>query len=234
MKIALVTGGSRGIGAATVKKFAREGFTVILNYYKSEDQAERLRDGLVRSGCDVHCYKADLTMPSAIEAMFKWVETYFKKLDVLVNNAGVSLTKQLQDVTMSEYYTVMNTNPASAFFCCQYALPLLKKSDSPSIVNVSSIWGIEGASCESVYSMSKFAVVGLTKSLAEELKPMGVRVNCICPPIVSTDMSLHLSKEDVRAFCRKHKTRLYSPDEVADDIFALAMGNSTGKILLER
>ena len=234
MKIALITGGSRGIGASTVKKFAQEGYSVILNYHKSEVQAERLRNGLVESGCDVHCYKADMTNPLEIEAMFKWVATYFKKLDVLVNNAGIALTKQLQDVTLSDYYTVMHTNAASAFFCCQYALPLLRNADGSSIVNVSSIWGVEGASCESVYSMSKFAVVGLTKSLAEELKPLGVRVNAVCPPIVSTDMSLHLSKEDVHAFCRTHKTRLYSPEEVADDIFALAQSKSTGKIILER
>ena len=234
MKIALITGGSRGIGAATVRKFAKEGYSVILNYNKSASEAEQLRSSLIAEGADVHCYQADVSDPTQVEAMFAFVAKYFKKLDVLVNNAGVSLTKQIQDVTASDYDTVMNTNARSAFFCSKYALPLLRKGDDAAIVNVSSIWGVNGASCESVYSMSKFAVVGLTKSLAEELQPLGVRVNCVCPPIVSTAMSAHLTSEDVAAFCQERKTRIYTPDEVANDVFALASDSITGKIFIER
>ena len=234
MKVVLVTGGSRGIGASTVRKFAKEGYSVILNYNKSAEQAERLKNSLIDSGCDVHCYQADVSDPTQVVAMFNYVAKYFKKLDVLVNNAGISLTKQLQDVTARDYDAVMNTNAKAAFFCCQQALPLLRKSDNPSIVNVSSIWGVEGASCESAYSMSKFAVVGLTKSLAQELKPLGVRVNCVCPPIVTTDMSKHLSDDDTSAFCHAHKVRVYTPEEVADDVFNLATKNVTGKIFIER
>ncbi|MCH5159641.1 MAG: SDR family oxidoreductase [Clostridiales bacterium] len=234
MRIALVTGGSRGIGAATVRKFAKEGYSVILNYNKSAEQAEQLKSCLVEDGCDVHCYQADISDPTQVAAMFSWIATYFRRLDVLVNNAGISLTKQLQDVTVRDYDAVMNTNAKAAFFCCQQALPLLRKSDSGAIVNVSSIWGVMGASCESVYSMSKFALVGLTKSLCKELKPLGIRVNCVCPPIVSTDMSCHLSGGDIAAFCSAHKTRLYTPEDVADDIFNLATKNITGKILIER
>ena len=234
MKVALITGGSRGIGAATVDKFAKEGYSVILNYNKSESEAEQLKRRLVQAGADVHCYQADVSNVSEVTAMFQWVAKYFKKLDVLVNNAGVALTKQLQDVSEQDYDTVMNTNAKSMFFCCQQALPLLKRSDGSAIVNVSSIWGVEGASCESAYSMSKFAVVGLTKSLIEELQPLGVRVSCVCPPIVTTDMSNHLSSEDITAFCSSRKVRLYTPDEVANDIFALATGANTQKILLER
>ena len=234
MKVALITGGSRGIGAATVTKFAKEHYTVILNYNSNLSSAENLRQNLLRQGCDVHCYGADLTDHEQVVAMFDFVEHYFKKLDVLVNNAGIALTKQLQDVTVEEYDAVMNTNARGAFLCCKEALRLLRKSESPCIVNVSSIWGVEGSSCESVYSMSKFAVVGLTKSLAEELQSLNIRVNCVCPPIVTTSMTKHLSDDDVSAFCQRHKTRVYTPDEVADDVFALATGNKTGKILLER
>ena len=234
MKIALVTGGARGIGAATVKKFAEEGYTVILNYNKSVAQAEQLKRRLVESGCDVHCYQADVSDLTQVEKMFHWVAQYFKRLDVLVNNAGVAVAKQLQDVTAEDYDQVMSVNAKAAFFCCQQALPLLKKSDSPCVVNVSSIWGVEGASCESVYSMSKFALVGLTKSLAEELKPLGVRINCVCPPIVLTDMCSHLTDGDVEAFCHTHKVHVYSPVEVATDIFSLATGGESGIIRLER
>ena len=234
MKVALVTGGSRGIGAATVEKFAKERYTVILNYHNSVDEAEKLKRRLVEAGADVHCYRADVSDVLQVAGRFSWVEKYFKKLDVLVNNAGVALAKQLQDVTVDDFDTVMNTNAKAAFFCCQQALSLLRKSDGGSIVNVSSIWGVEGASCESAYSMSKFAVVGLTKSLAEELKPLNVRVNCVCPPVVLTDMSAHLSENDISTFCKIHKVRAYTPDEVANDVFALATDGITGKILLER
>lgn len=234
MKIVLITGGSRGIGAAAVEKFAKEGYTVILNYRQSDNDAKSLQKRLVEAGCDVHCYKADVADPSQVAAMFQWVGAYFKKLDVLVNNAGVSLTKQLQDVTEADYDAVMNVNAKAAFFCCQQALPLLRKSDNPSVVNVSSIFGTVGASCESVYSMSKHAVVGLTQSLAQELQPLNVRVNCVCPPIVTTDMTSHLTPDDVADFCHTHNTRVYTPAQVANDLFALATGRDTGKILIER
>ena len=234
MKVALVTGGSRGIGAATVKKFARENYTVILNCNKSVEQAESLKNELVAAGCDVHLYQADVSDCKQIEAMFAWVGKYFKRLDVLVNNAGVALVKQAQDVTEADFDRVMSTNAKGAFFCCQGALPLLKKSGGGSVVNVSSIFGLTGASCESVYGMSKFALVGLTKSLAEELEPLNITVNCVCPPIVLTDMSAHLAEQDVKDFCKRHGARAFTPQQVAEDIFTLATGGKTGIILEEK
>lgn len=230
----MITGGSRGIGAAAVKKFAKEGYTVILNYHNSASQAELLKRRLVEVGADVHCVQADVSDPAQVASMFDWIAKYFKKLDVLVNNAGIAMSKQLQDVTLRDFDEVMSTNAKAAFFCCQRALPLLQKAGGGAIVNVSSIWGVEGASCESAYSMSKFAVVGLTKSLAEELRPSGIRVNCVCPPIVMTEMSAHLSDEAVAEFCKTHGVRVYTPNEVAKDIYSLATENVTGKILIER
>ncbi|MCH5157092.1 MAG: SDR family oxidoreductase [Clostridiales bacterium] len=234
MKIALITGGARGIGAETVKKFVQHQYTVIVNYHSSRVQAEELKQTLVANGGDVHLYCADVSDPRQVKEMFEWVAKYFKKLDVLVNNAGVSLTKQLQDVTVQEFDNVMNTNARSAFLCCQHALPLLTRSVRTSIVNVSSIWGVEGASCESVYSMSKFAIVGLTKSLAEELKPANITVNCVCPPIVMTDMCKHLTAQDIDAFCAKHNVSAYTPSQVANDVYLLATTCQTGTILTEK
>ena len=234
MKVALVTGGARGIGAETVKIFAQEQYTVIINYRNSREQAERLKSELVANGCDVHLYCADVSDTQQVCEMFAWVGKYFKKLDVLVNNAGISLTKQLQDVTATEFDSVMNTNARSAFFCCQQALPLLKKSQRGSIVNVASIWGVEGASCESVYSMSKFAIVGLTKSLAEELKPANIVVNCVCPPIVLTDMCKHLTAQEVDAFCKQHSVKAYVASDVAKDVYLLSQSAQTGIILEEK
>ena len=234
MKVALITGGSRGIGAETAKKFANEHYTVIINYSKSVEAAEALKRELVDDGFDAHLYRANVADVTQVAEMFAWVDKYFKKLDVLVNNAGIALTKQIQDVTETDFDSVTDVNAKGMFFCCQQAMPLLAKSGNGSIVNVSSIWGVKGASCESVYAMSKFAVVGLTKSLSEELKGAGIRVNCICPPIVLTDMSRHLSESDIEEFTRQQGAKAYLPQEVAKDIFKLATNKSTGKILREK
>lgn len=230
MKVALITGGARGIGAATVEKFAKNGYTVILNYNRSVTQAQALRDRLVAEGCDVHLFQADVSSAAQVAAMFDYVGKYFKHLDALVNNAGVAQNKQLQDVTEQDFDCTMDVNAKGTFLCCQHALPYLIKCGG-TVVNVASIWGVRGASCESVYAMSKHAVVGLTRSLALELETTGVKVNAICPPIVRTDMCLHYTDEEVAAFCAETHTRVYTPAQVAEQIFDLATSNATGAVL---
>lgn len=229
MKVALVTGGSRGIGAETVKYFARNGYTVILNYHRSMQEATDLKRQMEQEGCGVHLYKANVADPVQVMAMFYFVKHYFKRLDVLVNNAGISLSAMCRDVTIDDYDAVMNTNARGTFFCAKHALSIM--TSGASIVNVSSIWGLQGASCESVYSMSKFAVVGLTKSLALELQHMGISVNCICPPIVATDMCADLTAQDIAEFTERTGTRVYTPSQVAEQIFKLATSGETGQIL---
>jgi len=234
MKIALITGGSRGIGAATAKAFAAENYTVVINWHNSESAAKSLKDELLRCGCDAHLYRADVSNVVEVAEMFAWIEHYFKRLDVLVNNAGVALSALCQDVTEKDFDRIMGINAKGAFLCCQKAIPLFLKQGGGSIVNVSSIWGVHGASCESVYSMSKHALVGLTKSLAEELSFSGVRVNCVCPPIVLTDMCAMLSQNDIDEFCRENDVSVFTAEAVAKDILRLATGNDSGVILQER
>lgn len=234
MQVVLVTGGSRGIGAAIVRNFAEKKYTVILNYNKSAEQAKSLRNQLVSEGFDVHLYRADVADVKQVEDMFLWIRKYFKRLDVLVNNAGVACYSLCQDVTETDFDEVMNVNAKGTFFCCKHAIPLFLAGESGSIVNVSSIWGVEGASCESVYAMSKHAIVGLTKSLAKELAFSGINVNCICPSIVKTDMCKHLSQSEVDDFCRENDTSVLSVEQLAEDVFRLATGDSTGVILQER
>lgn len=233
MKVALVTGGSRGIGAETVKLFAQKGYTVLLNYNASEKKAESLMSEARSQGGDVHIFKADLSDLSQIEDMFHFVKKYFRRLDVLVNNAGVALTSLCQDVSESEYDRVMNVNAKAAFFCCARAVDMLRQSHG-AIVNVSSVWGLKGAAAESVYSMSKFAVVGLTKSLAEELRPSFVRVNCVCPPMVETDMTKCYGAKDKMEFADRYGVNVYSAAQVAEDIYRLSQTRRTGVILSEK
>ena len=234
MKVVLVTGGSRGIGAATVKKFAEEKYTVILNYNSSADEAKALQNELNALRYDVHLMRANVSNAVEVAEMFLQIKKYFKHLDVLINNAGIALNKLCQDVTLDEYDKVMNINAKGAFLVSQQAIKMFVSQGRGAIVNVSSIWGVEGASCESVYAMSKHAIVGLTKSLAEELAPSNVTVNCVCPPIVQTDMSRGFTKEDISEFCRQHNVRLYSAEMVAQDIFRLATSDKNGIILCER
>lgn len=229
MKVALVTGGSRGIGAAAVEKFAKNGYTVILNYNSSHDQAAKLRQRLLSQNCDVHLFQADVSDVGQVFSMFGYVAKYFKHLDVLVNNAGVALTKQLQDVTEDEFDRVTDVNAKGAFFCCKYAFPLLAKCGG-SIVNVSSIWGARGSACESVYCMSKHAVLGLTRSLAAELQDAGVKVNAICPPMVLTDMTSGYGKDDIATFCNETGTSVYTADQIADRIYDLALFGKNGEV----
>lgn len=229
MKTVLITGGSRGIGAAAAKKFAQQGYTVLLNYNRSKQQAQDIRNAIVAQGGDAHLYCADISDTVQVREMFLWVQKYFKKLDVLVNNAGIALTKQLQDVQPSDFDAVMSVNARGMFFCCQQAYPLLKNSGGAAIVNISSVWGLYGASCESVYAMSKHAAVGLSKSLAEELAPT-VAVNCLCPSFVYTDMCGGYSQQEIDDFCARYGKKAYSPQQVAEEIYQLAVCGKTGVI----
>lgn len=233
MKTCLITGGSRGIGAAAVRKFAKENYTVILNYFRSEVCAQNLRDSFVAEGCDVHLFRADVSNCAEVAAMFAFAEKYFKHLDVLVNNAGVALYRQCQDVSEKEFDNVMSVNAKGAFFCSAAAVKMFLRQGRGSIVNVSSIWGLDGASCESVYSMSKHAVVGLTKSLAKELAPSNIRVNCVCPSVVRTDMCGNLSQNDITAFCTENDVKQQTAEQVANGIFQLAECSQTGVVLTD-
>lgn len=231
MKTVLITGGSRGIGAATVKLFAHNGYTVILNYNRSEDKAKQLQQLLLSQGCDVHLYKADVSMPSAVQDMAQYIGRYFKKLNVLINNAGVSLKATLSDTSVRQYSRVMNVNCKGTFLTCKYMLPLLQKAEDACVINMSSIWGVEGASCESVYAMSKHAVKGLSLSLAKEWQYMGIRVNCVCPPIVLTDMAQELSKDDKDEFCNTYNTQVLTAEQVAKVVFDTVQSNQSGVVI---
>lgn len=231
MKTVLITGASRGIGAETVRAFAEKGYTVIANYNKSHDKAVALRDEMVSRGLDVHIFQADVSDSSQVEKMFCHIKRFYKKLDVVVNNAGVALYRQIQDTTDSQFERVMGVNCKGAFLVSREATKLFLERMQGSIVNISSVWGLRGASCESVYSMSKFAIVGLTLSLHEELNDCGINVNCVCPPIVETEMTANLSIEDKEEFSKKFGVPILDAVSIAQKILEVAESDESGNIV---
>lgn len=234
MKVAVVTGGSRGIGAATVTKFAKNGYTVIAVYNNGWQQAEALAAKLNDMGCDVHPMHADLSDPKQIDDLFAQIGTYFKKIDVLVNNAAMSVSELMQDIDLQTLDKIWAVNARAPYLCCANALPLLQKNTNAAVVNVSSVWGLWGASCEVAYSMTKHAVIGLTRSVAEEWNDVPVRVCCVCPSFVRTDMTAHYTEQDIALFEREYGVRVYTPEEVATDIYALAVHGENGTIKIEK
>ncbi len=188
MKTVLVTGGVRGIGLAIAKEFQKKGYRVCVTYSKDENSAQ-LAEGL---GLEV--YKADVASEKEIVALFQKLGS----VDVLVNNAGVSLIKQIQDVSYEEFNRLMSINVGGAFLCSREAAKGMIDKQRGLIINISSVWGEVGGSCESVYSASKAALIGFTKALAKELGWSGIRVNCISPGVIDTPMNAHFSKEEMK------------------------------------
>ena len=189
MKTVLVTGGVRGIGASIALAFLKKGYRVCAAYSKDEESAKKI------SAQGVETYRADVSKESDVKALFAQVG----KVDVLVNNAGISLIKQIQDVTYEEYDKVMKINVGGAFLCSREAAKGMINAQSGLIINVSSVWGEVGGSCESVYSASKAALLGFTKALAKELGWSGIRVNSISPGVINTPMNAHFSSEELQA-----------------------------------
>lgn len=189
MKTILITGGVRGIGKSIALKFLQKGFRVCAVYSRDEQSA----NVLVAQGIEV--YKADVSKEDEVVALFKKIGG----VDVLVNNAGISLIKQIQDISYAEYQKVMSVNMGGAFLCSRQAVKSMIDKKQGLIVNISSVWGEVGGSCESVYSASKAALIGFTKALAKELGWSGIRVNCISPGVIDTSMNSHFTAEDMQA-----------------------------------
>ena len=194
-KVALVTGSSRGIGRAVAAELARDGYAVCINYYERKDKADELVALLRAEGREAIAVQADVSKRSEVNAMVAQCERELGKITLLVNNAGVAGQSLFQDVTdeMWERYFGVNLNGARNTI--QAVLPNMLHEKSGCIVNISSIWGQHGASCEVTYSCTKHALIGLTRSLAMELAPSGIRVNCVSPGVILTDMVANVAPE---------------------------------------
>ena len=195
-KVVVVTGGSRGIGAQIVKTLANENYKVILNYNNSKEQAEKIQQELLEQGKEIEIIKADVSKREETEKLIQFAINKFNKIDILINNAGISQEGLFTDVTEEEWQKIINTNLNSVFYCNQQALKYMIQEQQGCIINISSIWGETGASCEVAYSTTKAAINGMTKALAKEVGPSNIRVNAIAPGIIDTDMNKNLTIEE--------------------------------------
>ena len=170
MKTVLVTGGSRGIGRCIVENLAQEGYNVVLNYNKSEKQAKQIQKELQEKKNNIEIYKADVSKREEVKKLINFTLKKFNNIDVLINNAGIAKLQMFNDIKDEDWNEMISTNLNSAFYCTQEAIPNMIHNKNGCIINISSIWGMVGASCEVAYSVSKAGVIGLTKSLAKELR----------------------------------------------------------------
>ncbi len=235
MKTVLITGASRGIGKAIALKFARDGYNVVLNYNNSEKQAMDLQKQIKNMGVECLAIKANVAYANEVEGMVKSALASFGKIDVLVNNAGVSLYKLFQDCAAADVENVFSINTFGVINTTRAIVPSMISEKCGKIINISSIWGKVGASMESIYSASKGAVISLTLALAKELAPSGICVNCVCPGVIETDMLNHLTDKDKDVL--KEQTslnRLGKPEDIANMVHFLASDNAdfiTGQVI---
>ncbi len=196
-KIAIVTGGARGIGKAIVYELAKnENIKIVLNYNHSEENAIEIKKEL---GNKIEIFKADVSKREEVKKLVNYTLEKFGKIDILINNAGISQEKMFTDITDEDWNNMLQVNLTSVFYTIQEVLPNMIHNKLGCIINISSIWGITGASCEVHYSVAKAGIDGLTKSLAKELGPSNIRVNSVAPGIIMTDMNKNLSNEEIKS-----------------------------------
>ena len=234
-EVALITGSSRGIGAATAALLARSGYAVCINYIEQQEKAEALAASLRAEGCAVISHRADVADAGAVKAMVRRVEEELGPVTLLVNNAGIAEQHQFQDIPPAYWQRIFAVNLGGCINSIQAVLPHMLHEHAGCIVNTSSIWGSHGASCETAYACTKHAIVGLTRSLAAELAPSHIRVNCVAPGVIDTDMGQVLGQETLESLARDviPMGRLGRPEEIARAILFLARDGSytTGQVL---
>ncbi len=230
MLTALITGGSRGIGAAAVRAFASAGYRTAFFYLNSESAAQSL--AAETGALPIRC---DLRDSASVSSACAQVQRQFGHIDVLVNNAGIAQQKLFTDITDDDWRAMLDTNLSGAFYACRAVLPDMISRRYGRIINVSSIWGQAGASCEVHYSAAKAGLIGLTKALAKEVAPSGVTVNCVCPGVIETDMLSSFTQDDLAVLAEETPVgRLGMPEDIAHSIVWLAdpkSGFTTGQII---
>ena len=233
--VALITGASRGIGRSIALRLAREGYVIALNYHQNETAAQETAQVLQALGADGMLCRADVADEKAVRDMVGAVEARYGHIDVLVNNAGIAEQALFTDLTAAQWKRMMEVHVNAAFYTCSAVLPGMIRRKSGSVVNIASMWGQVGASCEVHYSTAKAALIGMTRALAKEVGPSGIRVNCVAPGAVETDMMAGFSPADKREIAEQTPLcRLAKPEEIASSVAFLVSGDAafiTGQVL---
>jgi len=234
-KVALITGSSRGIGRAEAIRLAHSGYAVCINCVEREDKASELAELLNAEGCEAMWYKADVSDKNAVNEMVKAIEKTLGPVTLLVNNAGIAKQCLFQDMTEDYWKHLFDVNVNGAFNAIQAVLPNMLHEHAGCIINTSSIWGMHGASCEVAYCATKHAIVGLTRALAQELAPTNIRVNCIAPGVINTDMVQVLGEETLEMLAQDTPVgRLGEPEDIAAAVSFLASDEAsfiTGQVI---
>lgn len=234
-RVALVTGASRGIGAAIAVEIAKAGYTAVLNYEKNDEAARKTLAEVQKYSADSVLYRADLRSESAVDAMFDFVEERFGMAGVLINNAGIASSKLFQDISEEEWLDIFNVNVHGSYRCIRRAARKMISAKFGRIIGISSIWGVTGAATEVHYSATKGAIISMNKALAKELGYSGITVNTVAPGGVDTDMLSGLTKEQIDAYCSEFPLgRLARAEEIAKAVlFLLSDGAAyiTGEVL---
>ena len=233
-KTVLVTGSSRGIGQAVALKFASCGYRVVINCARSTDRMEEVKKEVEALGAECLAVQADVGNPEDCKRLFQEIKSRFGHVDVLVNNAGISIIGLLQDLSFEDWNRIVSANLSSVFHCAKLAIPGMIHNHSGKIINISSVWGVCGASCEAAYSATKGGVNGLTMALAKELAPSNIQVNAIACGAIDTEMNQFLDEEERNALLEEIPAgRMGRAEEVGKLAYQLGSENSylTGQII---
>ena len=235
MPTAFISGASRGIGRAAELKLASLGYDLALNYHTNYEAAQNVQHEAQKYGVKVLLLAGDIADENNVREMFRKIGETFGGADVVVNNASFAEQLMFQDITYEKWRRMFAVTVDGAFFTVQNALPHMLHEKRGRIINISSMWGEVGASCEVHYSAAKGALIAMTKALAKELGPSGITVNCITPGVIDTEMNAHLSAEDLAELCEETPLgRLGSPDDIAETVAFLASAEAgfiTGQII---
>ena len=224
MKTALITGASGGIGAEIARQLSQAGYTVVLTYNRNKDNADKLRAEIGNA----QAFQCDISSFASVERLYSDVIGTFGHIDLVVNNAGAAYTGLLQYMTEAEIDSLIATDLTGVIYSTRFAAQSMVKEHSGNIINISSVWGVSGASCEAVYSAAKGGVIAFTKAMAKELAPSGVRVNCISPGVIKTSMLDCYTDEDLQALADETPLeRIGTPQDVAKAVVFLASDSSS-------
>ncbi len=222
-KTVIVTGASKGIGADIAIHFAEKGYNVVINYNSSAPSALLLQRSLAENGFSVIAHKANVTNKLEVELMIKEAIYHFGSVDIFVNNAGICHEALLTDTEEYDIDNLIDVNLKGVINCCKAVLPHMIERKNGKIINISSVWGLTGGACESIYSATKAGVIGLTKALAKEVGPSNITVNCIAPGMIDTQMNSSLTDEEKKDFTDKLPiSRIGTTTEIAETALFLA------------